>query len=230
MKDAAQIFEKMGADAYDKGNTKLVSISANLHFLMTLILKELQTNANALCVGVGTGADIIELAKHYPNWNFVGLDPSTAMLDGCKKKLAAYQLSERCELFHGYLSSYQTDKKFDVVICLFVMHFVDEEERRSMYQDMADYLNPGGYLVEAEISTDLEDDSFPEQLKNWQSLHQVGGTAEENLANMENDLKETLSVLSPRKVEAIIAENGFSKPIQFFQSLLIRAWYARKLT
>ena len=52
-----------------------------MHFLIGLVLKELPTDARILCVGVGTGAEIFSLAEEYPEWTFVGVDPSADMLE-----------------------------------------------------------------------------------------------------------------------------------------------------
>lgn len=54
------------ADAYDARNNALAPISNNLHFLLRLVLADLPVDARVLCVGVGTGAEILSLASAFP--------------------------------------------------------------------------------------------------------------------------------------------------------------------
>lgn len=219
----------MGHENYDNFNSHFKTAKENLHFLNTLILRDLPENANILCVGVGTGEEILSLAKSYKKWSFVGIDPSSTMLQGCKEKIKSHDLSDRCDLIHGYLSDYKTESTFDAVICLFVMHFIhDSVERSKMFLDMNKYLKRGGYLINAEISCDFSSKDFPNLLANWKTLHHYAGATEEKLENMEKTLKEQLAVLSPQETEKLLLESGFLKPTQYFQSFLIRAWYGKK--
>ena len=96
-----------------------------------MILKDLPENARIISVGIGTGADIIELAKNNPKWSFVGIEPAKAMLDECERKLEKAGVLGRCTLFHGYLEEYESTEEFDAILCLFVMHFLKDLSSRS---------------------------------------------------------------------------------------------------
>lgn len=231
MDEIVKIFEEMGAENYDNFNSHFRTAKENLHFLNTLIFKNIPEKSNVLCIGVGTGEEIISLAQSYPNWNFVGIDPSKAMLQGCQEKVELHNLSDRCHFFHGYLSDYKPDLAFDAVTCLFVMHFIhNQDERLKMLSDMNKHLKKGGYLINAEISCDFNSNDFPNLLENWKALHRYAGAPEEKLESMENTLKEQLAVLSPQETEKLLLKSGFANPTQFFQSFLIRAWYSKKPT
>ncbi|MCB1308506.1 MAG: class I SAM-dependent methyltransferase [Leptospiraceae bacterium] len=224
-----QFFEDMGAEAYDRYNASFEATKNNLQFLNMLILTDLPEDANILCVGIGTGADIIGLADIFPGWRFTGIEPAESMLKGCQKKLAEAGFSDRCELIHGYLSDFNTDSKFDAVICLFVMHFInDVTERNNMFSDFNKYLVNDGYLINAEISFDLNSDESPGLLEKWQALHRYAGANEDNVRNIPGLLREQLAVLHPDETRQLMKKNGFHNPIQFFQSFLVRAWYAQK--
>ena len=84
---AAGFFNQEMADAYDRRNAGLRPISDCLHFLMRLVLASLPGQARVLCVGVGTGAEIFSLAAERPGWSFVGVDPSSEMLDVARHRL-----------------------------------------------------------------------------------------------------------------------------------------------
>lgn len=225
----SQFFDEMGGTVYDQTNSFFKPVHDNLHFLNSLILKNLPNQARILCVGVGTGADIFELAKSNKTWRFVGVDPAQSMLKRCEDKLREKGLNERCELFHGYLSDYKSDQRFDAVLCLYVMHFIkDKQDRARMFLDFSKFLNKDGYLIITEISTNTKSPVFNQQIENWKALHALTGTSQEKLDNLPNVIGEQLGVQSPEATEKMILENGFKPPVSFFQSFLIRGWYSRK--
>ncbi len=224
-----EFFDKTPPEAYDERNQKMAAISQNMHFLTKLVLQDLPANAKILCVGVGTGAEILALAKAFPGWTFQGLDPSANMLEGCRRSLDKEGLKDRCQLFHGYLSDFSSTEKYDAVLCFLVMHFIkDIKVRAETFAGMAQRLKPGGYLVSAEISFDVNSSQFPEFVKKWKNLHQLSGATPESLGQIPNQLREQLGVIAPEETERLIKQAGLAMPIQFFQSLMIRAWYARK--
>lgn len=226
--EIVQIFENMGVDAYDGFNLHFQSLSESMHFLTMLTLKDLPENANILCVGVGTGADIMNLAKMKKKWNFTGIEPSGAMLDGCKKKIEVEGLSDRCDFFQGYLSDFDSNKKYDATLCFFVFHFIEREERKKIYADMKKYLKEGGYVIHSEISFDGESEEYPHLLENWKSLHGYAGATAEKLSQMGDNLRSQLAILSPEETKQLIQECGLKDPTHFFQSFFIHAWHSRK--
>jgi SAM-dependent methyltransferase len=76
-------FNREASRAYDDKNSKLAPISENMHFLIRLVLKGLPPRSRVLCVGVGTGAEILSLFRAFPDWTFLGVDPSAEMLKVC---------------------------------------------------------------------------------------------------------------------------------------------------
>jgi len=69
------------AESYDKQWEKLSPINDSLHLLMGAIMSNLPEQANILCVGAGTGAEIIYLAKRFPKWSFTALSESLFSLE-----------------------------------------------------------------------------------------------------------------------------------------------------
>ena len=229
MKDKmVKIFDDMGGDTYDKNNAFFYPVSLNLQFLNMLLLKDLPSNARILCVGVGTGVDLIDLAKTNIGWSFVGIDPASSMLRQCEEKLRKENLSDRCTLFNGYLEDYKSEERFDAVLCLYVMHFIkDMTLRANMYADMAKLLKKNGLLIVTEISADFKSENYKFQLENWKALQGHAGAPKEKLENLSKTLEEQLAVLSAEETEKLIMNNGFEKAVPFFQSFMIRGWYAR---
>ncbi|WGM45958.1 Carboxy-S-adenosyl-L-methionine synthase [Brevundimonas sp. NIBR10] len=161
----SDFFNRDMAAAYDERNSRLSPITDNLHFLTQLVLAGLPADARILCVGVGTGAEILSLAHAFPDWSFVGVDPSLEMLDVCRRRLDRAGLSNRARLQHGYVQDLAPDLAFDGVVSLLVAHFVQREERPGFYRAIHDHLRPGGCYLSAEISTDLNDAAFPMALE-----------------------------------------------------------------
>jgi tRNA (cmo5U34)-methyltransferase len=220
-------FNRDASRTYDEKNSRLSPIVQNLHFLTGLILKGLPTRSRILCVGVGTGAEILSLAKEYPEWSFVGVDPSAAMLEVCKERLEQLGVSGRCELVHGYIQDVPSEG-FDAILCVLVGHFVGRDERSGFYGEMHKRLKEDGYLINAEISFDLDSDSFPSMLEHWRRIQALMGATQESLASLPQALRDMLTVLRPQDVEQFMKASGFVLPTRFFQSFMITGWYAKK--
>lgn len=221
-------FNQDMAKRYDERNSKLAAISDNLHFLIRLVLADLPSRARILCVGAGTGAEILSLAEARPGWTFVGVDPSREMLEVCRARLAQEGASDRCELIHGYVQDTPEAPAFDAVLSILVAHFIARAERRAFYANILQRLKPDGYFVSAEISADLEAPEFPAMLRNWEQVQALMGATPASLQALADTLRNTLNVLSPAETNALWLESGFGPPVEFFQAFMIRGWYARK--
>lgn len=226
---AAELFNQKAAESYDERFKKISPIRDNLDFLIRLVLDDLPAEARILCVGVGTGTEIVELANAHPQWRFTGLDPSASMLDVCRSKLSQNGLGDRCELVNGYVSDLPPSGTFDAVLCLLVTQFVtDSAERQKMFDDMARQLRSGGYLINAEISDDMSSAEFLDIVEKWKVMHRHAGATAQETENIVKVLGQHVAVAPASVIERYLRNSDFSRPVQFFQSLLIHAWYARK--
>ena len=221
-------FTRDHAQTYDARNSKLSAIADAMHFLIRLIGTDLPTHAHILCVGVGTGAEILSLAKAYPHWTFVGIDPSASMLEVCATNLKTAGIAERCQLVHGYVQDAPHGPNFDAALSILVAHFIPQAERVDFFRHMVNRLKPQGLLINTEISADMDAPSFPLQLKGWQQVQSLMGATPESLANLPNLLRTTLNVLPEKHTEDILRQSGIHAPVRFFQAFLINGWYGRK--
>jgi len=224
----ADFFTEELAKKYDDRNSRLAPISDGLHFLLRLVLEDCPENSRVLCVGVGTGADILALAEAFPGWSFVGVEPSLSMLNVCRERMEGAGILDRCELIHGFVSDVPIEPQFDVATALLVGHFVKREDRSSFYRGAIDRLRDGACFVNAEISFDLDSVTFPTMVRNWQSIQRLMGGTDESLRAVPQQLRETLTVLPPDDVEQIMGEWGVAAPVRFFQAFMIMGWYALK--
>ncbi len=220
-------FNQEMADAYDRRNSALAPISDSLHFLMRLVLADRPADARVLCVGVGTGAEILSLAKAYPGWSFVGIDPSEEMLSVARRRLEQAGVLDRCELVQGYAED-APGGGFDAAVSLLVAHFIKREDRGLFYAAIHERLKPGGRFVSAEISGDLDAPEFPEMLEDWKRVQALMGATSESLAKLGGMMRDVLAVLTPAETEAMWKAGGFRTPVPFFQAFMIRGWHAVK--
>jgi tRNA (cmo5U34)-methyltransferase len=216
------------AKQYDERNRQLAPIMNNLHFLIRLILKNIPDRARVLCVGVGTGTEILSLSETFTEWRFVGVDPSIGMINVCREKLKIAGILDRCELINGSVNDVPEGEKFDSVLSILVGHFVKLEDRLHFYTAMCDRLNQNGFLINTEISYDLNSQHFPLMLKNWEAIQSLMGATPESLENLSTQLREMLTVMSPSEIEIFLNQSGIHVPVRFYQAFMIHGWYGIK--
>lgn len=222
MQQQSGSFGKSQAASYDHHQLQMAPLYDNLHFLIKAVLNDVPKNAKILSIGVGTGTEIIKLAERYPEFTFVAVEPAAEMLAICRERLKESNLESRCQLVHGLIGEVE-EGAFDAALCLLVTHHTSEEERKKILSGMAKRLKDNGLLILAEISYDKIS-----LLEKWQSVVRLSGAPEESVQKLPMLFKEHLSIFSPEEVEKLLKSSGFEDPIQFFQSILIRAWYAKK--
>jgi tRNA (cmo5U34)-methyltransferase len=224
--EPAIVFDQEMVASYDQRNAIFAPIRDALDLLMSTILSELPTDARILCVGVGTGSELIALAQAFPQWQFTAVEPAAPMLDICRQKVEECGITSRCIFHEGYLDSLPASDSFDAATCLFVSHFImQQQERRNFFNQIALRLRPQGYLINADIAYDLDASTYPEVLDIWLRIMKSAGMPVEKVRAAYG---RDLAMLPSPEVSSIIASGGFDSPMLFFQSLLLHAWYARR--
>ena len=74
--EQAVVFDEERASTYDKSAAKIAPLRDTLNLLTRLILSDLPADARILCVGVGTGLELIYLAHEFPQWRFTAVEPA----------------------------------------------------------------------------------------------------------------------------------------------------------
>ena len=150
-----QVFDQKCASGYDQQWSKMAPLRDALHLLIGAILSELRTDARILCVGAGTGPELLYLAERFPGWRFVAIEPSPPMLDVCRRKAEECGIATRCEFHEGYLESLPPSEAFDAATSLLVSQFIlDSDVRSGFFRGIADRLRVGGFLVNSDLSSD----------------------------------------------------------------------------
>jgi tRNA (cmo5U34)-methyltransferase len=147
------------------------------------------------------------------------------MLAACRRKAEASGIAPRCEFHEGYLDSLPPADPFDAATSLLVSQFVlDPVARAEFFRAIARRLRPGGVLVVADLAGDITTATYQSLFEAWLRVLDVPPEKAEGLRTAYG---RDVAVLSADLVCEIIRAGGFEPPIQFLQTGLIHAWYAR---
>lgn len=223
------VFDKARASTYDTQFARMAPMRAALDFLVAEVLSALPADARVLCVGAGTGAELISLAQAYPRWRFTALEPAAPMLDICRQRAEENGIASRCTFHEGYLDTLPASEPFDAATCLLVSHFFKlPEERGEFFRQIAARLRPEGTLVSADLVSDPSGDGARPLLDVWFGMMRHAGVSEQEITGMRAGYGRTFATLPPAGVAALIAASGFEPPTLFLQTLMIHAWYTRR--
>lgn len=217
------------ASGYDMQWVKMAPIYNGLYFLLESVVAGLPTKARILCVGVGTGKELLHLANKFHGWHFTAVEPSSAMLDVCRREAEKAGIASRCYFHEGYLDSLPAGEMHDAATCFLVSQFILEKKVRSeFFRQIAERLKPEGILVNADLSAEIATENYDALLRVWQSAMAPSDATTEWLSRMKATYAKDVAVLSPASVVSIISSGGFEPPVQFFQACLIHAWFAKR--
>lgn len=217
------------ASTYDQKWSRLAPINGALHLLTHAVLSLLPADARILCVGAGTGAEILYLARQFPHWHFTAVDPSSAMLDVLRRRAGEEGISARCHLHVGLIETLSPDASFHAATAFLVSQFIqDDAARVAFFQHIARHLHPDGLLVSADLSADLTSASDLDLLEVWCRAMSGHGLSPEEIEKIRQAYRTDVAVRPPAEVQKIITQGGFELPVPFYQAGLIHACYARR--
>ncbi len=195
------------------------------HHLQTmaglLLAERAPADGRILVLGAGGGMELDVFARMQPDWRFVGVDPSAAMLD-----LARTQLGTRAKqvTFHqGYIDD-APEGPFDGAACLLTLHFLPEAERRKTVADVYRRLRPGAPFVVAHHSFRRDGAETEKWLKRFAAFAIASGVPQAQANGAISAMAEKLPALSPELDEAILREAGFSDVELFYAAFSFRGW------
>lgn len=193
---------------------------ADLHKMATLLLAEKAPGAaDVLVVGAGGGLEIRAMAQMRPDWRFIGVDPSPAMLDIARQTTSP--CAERTNLIHGTAVDAPAGP-FDGAVCLLTLHFLDWHERLGALQEIRRRLKPGGVFV-AVHHTEI-DGQADLWLARSAAFAAGPNSVPDQAAASAKAMAERLPLLSKDREEACFREAGFRQPTLFYAALSFRGW------
>jgi len=221
------LFDQQAAN-YDRQWAKTAAIRDCLHLLLDAALAALPGEARLLCVGVGTGAELVHLAQAHPQWRFTAVEPSGAMLEACRQAAQAQGVAARCHFHQGYLDTLPATEAFDAATCFLVSQFIlDQQARTGFFRGMARRLKPGGMLASSDLASDVQSPAYEVLLHAWVRMMSAEASAEA-LERMRRAHLDDVGVLPADRIAAIIEAGGFEPPVPFFQAGLIHGWLSRR--
>lgn len=222
-------FDEHHAAAYDQRFARLAPIRDALHLLISAVFADLPAEARILCVGVGTGHELIYLAQKFPQWTFAAVEPSAPMLAVCRRKAEELGITSRCVFHEGYLDSLPPSSAFDAATSLLVSQFIPAPDARAhFFRAIAERLRPGGFLVSADLAGDTTSAPYQSLLEVWLRLMRETESPREQIEKLRVAYGRDVALLPVEQVSAIIASGGFERPVLFHQAGLIHAWYTRR--
>ena len=222
------IFDQQ-ASGYDERWSKTAPIRDGLHFFLAAVFAELPANAQILCIGAGTGEEMVYLAKLFPQWNFTVVEPSSGMLNICRDKAEKEHFISRCCFHEGYIDSLPGNHMFDAATCFLVSQFILEQEARSeFFRTIAARLRPEGILASSDLASDTTSSEYEALLQIWLNVMSATGVSPEGLEQMRMAYTKNVAILSPTRVASIIKSGGFETPVKFYQAGLIHAWTSKR--
>jgi len=149
-----------GYDEYMLNNVKGVAEG------YTEIAKHLPSNMETLLdLGCGTGLELAEIYRRYPDVRVTGLDLTQAMLDILIDKFKDKKITLVCASYMNYDFGCE---KYDCVISFETMHHLPHGEKLALYTNIYKALKPGGRYVEGDYMAKTqqeEDDMFSKMEK-----------------------------------------------------------------
>lgn len=223
MKTILAAFEDPGHVAtYADGPPRFVPGYADLHRMTGILLEERTgPSARVLVLGAGGGLELKALATAQPDWSFVGVDPSEAMLGLAAHTLAPFET--RVELRKGYIDD-APDGPFDAATCLLTLHFLDVDERRRTLCEIRRRLRPGAPFVAAHSSFPQRDAQRARWLDRYGAFAVSSGADPEKVAKGRAMVEANLMLLAPEDDAALMVEAGFTDVEMFYAAFTWRGW------
>lgn len=221
-------FNQQAASTYDTQWAKLAPFRDALHLLAGAVLVELPADASILCVGAGTGAEILYLAERFPGWRFTAVEPSGPMLEVLRNKAQEQGIAARCTFHQGYLESLPTSAPFDAATSLLVSQFIlDQDQRSGFFRAIRQRLRPQAYLISSDLTSDVASPQYRQLLEVWMRTMAGADVSAERIEQMRTVYGRDVGIVSEETVGRIITAGGFDAPTRFYQCGLIHAWFAR---
>ncbi|WP_135081236.1 class I SAM-dependent methyltransferase [Terasakiella sp. SH-1] len=229
--DTTQHFDQQKADAYDRVIRQVVPGYETLHEMIKVLLKRYvkKTDARLLSVGCGTGVELTTMGYDFPEWHFLGVEPAPAMADTAKANVMLERLTERCEIFQGFVEDLDSDQQFDVATLVLVMHFVpDDGSKEALLRSIANHLKPGAPLVLTDLHADVEGERFEKFLTIWRDWQLHKGMPEHIVDRGFEHVVRDIQFVSEDRILELLHSAGFKIVEPFYGAFLFGGWIAWK--
>lgn len=224
--EITQLFHQQ-APQYDANWESVSPIKDAMHLMIQASFSELPHDARILCVGAGTGQEVLYLANAFPGFRFTVVEPAVAMIERCKAQLTQQGYESRCSFHQGYLDTLTEQPLHDAATCLLVSHFlVIEAQRTALFREIFNNLKPGGRLFNADLSADKNAANYSSLVELWVSVLARSGMSEEQKQEMIASYDQDVALVPAQKVASMMEKAGFEQPVVCFQAGMIQGLVA----
>lgn len=226
--DPAKFFDRDRAQGYDQRIRKAIPGYEALHSMAaTLLQLDLQQDARILIVGAGTGAEILTLSAAHPQWQLMGVDPSSDMMAIAQQQVIENSLGDRVKLHVGFTHELPESELYDAATLMLVMHFVpDNGEKLQLLQSITQRLKPKAPLILADIYGDKTSAQFAHFMAAWKHRLLSLAVPAEKVDEQFQFIMADLNVVPEARTVELLHEVGFQAIERFYSGLMYGGWVA----
>jgi tRNA (cmo5U34)-methyltransferase len=189
--------------------------------------------ASVLVAGCGSGAELLEARAQRPDWQLTALDPSAAMLDLARGRLAG---QTGIDWQQASVESLEARARFDGALAVLVLQALpDDGSKLAFLTALARSLRPGGQVVLVDL-TQPERSPIQQQLLEARLGFQrasglaVTATAEDPAARVAlvADLTTGLHPIGLSRLTALVEAAGFGDPAPVYQALDVEGFLLQR--
>jgi len=189
--------------------------------------------ASVLVAGCGSGAELLEARAQRPDWQLTALDPSAAMLDLARGRLAG---QTGIDWQQASVESLEARARFDGALAVLVLQALpDDGSKLAFLTALARSLRPGGQVVLVDL-TQPERSPIQQQLLEARLGFQrasglaVTATAEDPAARvgLVAELTTGLHPIGLSRLTALVEAAGFGDPAPVYQALDVEGFLLQR--
>ena len=199
--------------------------------------------ASVLVAGCGSGAELLEARAQRPDWHLTGLDPSAAMLDVARGRLAG---QTGIDWQQTSVESLEARAQFDGALAVLVLQSLpDDGSKLAFLTALARSLRPGGQVVLVDLMQP-ERSPIQQQLREArlgfqkasgfdtasaaanQGIPQTATTDQAGNDALMGDLSTGLHPIGLSRLTALVEAAGFGDPAPVYQALDVEGFLLQR--
>lgn len=210
----------------DIGPPKFTPGHAGFLQMADLLLGEkAPVDAQLLIVGAGGGLEIRQFANTHPEWKFVGVDPSKAMLDLAEKTVGP-KASARMSLLEGSVEV-APPGPFDAATLIFVLGIIpDDGSKLKLLTGIHDRLKSGAAFILADQCFDRSAQDFLHRLDRYAAYALASGVDKEIVTKARTMMEANASIVTAERDVQLLQEAGFKQVETFYKGMAWEGWLA----